>query len=88
MSQKFQKNFLKLTLKSFTQNYEPIKELEANLLGHPLALFPTLENGLSPELYEEIVDILEPDLLDMSDSETEESPSSVEPVLPPINAKG
>jgi len=64
-----------------------VKELEANLLGHPLALFPTLENGLSPELYEEIVDILEPDLLDMSDSETEESPSSVEPVLPPINAK-
>lgn len=58
------------------------------MLGHPLALFPTLENGLSPELYEEIVDILEPDLLDMSDSETEESPSSVEPVLPPINAKG
>ena len=85
---KFSTKFVKLTWKLFTQNYEPIKELEANLLGHPLALFPTLENGLSPELYEEIVDILEPDLLDMSDSETEESPSSVEPVLPPINAKG
>ena len=24
-----------------------VAELEANLLGHPLALFPTLENGLS-----------------------------------------
>ena len=58
------------------------------MLGHPLALFPTLENGLSPELYEEIVDILEPDLLDMSDSETDEHPSPEEPILPQINIKG
>ena len=37
-----------------------------------LALFPDLEQGLNPELYEEIVDILDPDLLDIigSDDET------------------
>jgi len=52
-----------------------VAELEKNLLGHPLALFPTLENGLSPELYEEIVDILDPDLLDMAESETSQSGS-------------
>jgi hypothetical protein len=35
-----------------------------------LALFPTLEDGLSPELYEEIVDILDPDLIDIADGES------------------
>ena len=38
-------------------------------MAHPLALFPDLEQGLNPELYEEIVDILDPDLLDMLGSE-------------------
>ena len=44
-------------------------QLEENLLAHPLALFPDLEEGLNPELYEEIVDILDPDLLDIIGSE-------------------
>ena len=41
-----------------------VEALEKNLKDHPLALFPDLENGLTPELYEEIVDILDPELLD------------------------
>ena len=31
-----------------------IQQLEQNLLAHPLALFPNLEQGLNPELYDEI----------------------------------
>ena len=29
-------------------------QLEENLLAHPLALFPNLEQGINPDLYEEI----------------------------------
>jgi len=63
-----------------------VAELEENLLGHPLALFPHLENGLSPELYEEIVDILDPDLIDIDGSDSEETPdqsSTHEPLNEP-----
>ena len=41
-----------------------IKELENTLLEHPLMLLPGLEEGLEPELYDEVIDILDPDLLD------------------------
>ena len=41
-----------------------IKELEDTLLEHPLMLLPGLEEGLEPELYDEVIDILDPDLLD------------------------
>ena len=51
------------------RKWKRVLQLEENLLAHPLALFPDLEQGLNPELYEEIVDILDPDLLDMLGSE-------------------
>ena len=41
-----------------------IKELENTLLEHPLMLQPRLEEGLEPELYDKVIDILDPDLLD------------------------
>ena len=41
-----------------------IKELENTLLEHPLMLLPGLEEGLEPELYDEVIDIPDPDLLD------------------------
>merc|ERR1712235_105556 len=44
-----------------------IKELENTLLEHPLMLLPGLEEGLEPELYDEVIDILDPDLLDTID---------------------
>ena len=44
-----------------------------------MALFPHLENGLSPELYEEIVDILDPDLIDIDQSEDGEESADIEP---------
>jgi len=56
-----------------------VAQLEQNLLSHPLALFPHLENGLSPELYEEIVDILDPDLIDIDQSEDGEESADIEP---------
>ena len=31
-----------------------VLKLEDNLLAHPLALFPNLEQGLNPELFEEV----------------------------------
>jgi hypothetical protein len=53
-----------------------VLKLEDNLLAHPLALFPNLEQGLNPELFEEVVDILDPDLLDMLVSEGSSEKSS------------
>ena len=38
--------------------------MENTLLEHPLMLLPGLEEGLEPELYDEVIDILDPDLLD------------------------
>jgi len=51
------------------RKWRRVLQLEENLLAHPLALFPDLEQGLNPELYEEIVDILDPDLLDILESD-------------------
>jgi len=58
------------------RKWKRVLQLEANLLAHPLALFPDLEQGLNPELYEEIVDILDPDLLDIMGSEDDVSSRS------------
>jgi len=60
-----------------------IKELEETLLEHPLMLLPGLEEGLDPELYDEVIDILDPDLmnviaetdLDSNNSEIKENSS-------------
>lgn len=39
-----------------------IEEMEYGLMQHPLALYPHLEEGLPPELFEEVVDILDPEM--------------------------
>lgn len=41
---------------------EYIEEIEYGLTQHPLALYPHLEEGLPPELFEEVVDILDPEM--------------------------
>lgn len=58
------------------RKWKRVIQLEENLLAHPLALFPNLEQGINPDLYEEIVDILDPDLLDMIGSDDESDGSS------------
>ncbi|KAL8611908.1 hypothetical protein ACOMHN_061989 [Nucella lapillus] len=41
---------------------EHIDEIEYGLLQHPLALYPHLEECVPPEMFEDIVDILDPDM--------------------------
>ncbi|XP_053556757.1 protein FAM47E [Bombina bombina] len=41
---------------------EYIEEIEYGLTQHPLALYPHLEEGVPPELFEEIVDVLDPEM--------------------------
>ncbi|OCU00071.1 protein FAM47E [Xenopus laevis] len=41
---------------------EHIAEIEYGLTQHPLALYPHLEEGLPPELFEEVVEIIDPDM--------------------------
>lgn len=42
---------------------EQIEEIEYGLSQHPLALYPHLEEGVPPELFETIIDILDPEML-------------------------
>uniref|UniRef100_H2ZJI7 Protein FAM47E n=1 Tax=Ciona savignyi TaxID=51511 RepID=H2ZJI7_CIOSA len=49
-----------------------INEVEYGLTQHPLALYPHLEEGMSPELFEEIVDLLDPAMNPDVDSEYED----------------
>ncbi|KAK7097646.1 protein FAM47E-like [Littorina saxatilis] len=44
------------------QRREHIDEIEYGLLQHPLALYPHLEESVPPEMFEDIVDILDPDM--------------------------
>ncbi|XP_067664046.1 protein FAM47E-like [Haliotis asinina] len=44
------------------QRREHIEEIEYGLLQHPLALYPHLEESVPPELFEDIVDILDPEM--------------------------
>ncbi|XP_068089646.1 protein FAM47E [Hyperolius riggenbachi] len=41
---------------------EYIAEIEYGLTQHPLALYPHLEDGIQPELFEDIVEILDPEM--------------------------
>lgn len=41
---------------------EYIAEIEYGLTQHPLALYPHLEESVSPDLFEDIVEILDPDM--------------------------
>ncbi|XP_013402325.1 protein FAM47E [Lingula anatina] len=59
---------------------EHIDEIEYGLTQHPLALYPHLEECMPPELFEEVVDILDPEMNvdpgdESDDSESEKSES-------------
>ncbi|XP_018431679.1 PREDICTED: protein FAM47E-like [Nanorana parkeri] len=41
---------------------EYIAEIEYGLTQHPLALYPHLEESISPDLFEDVVEILDPDM--------------------------
>lgn len=44
------------------QRREHIEEVEYGLTQHPLALYPHLEECLPPDMFEEVVDILDPEM--------------------------
>ncbi|KAG8454273.1 hypothetical protein GDO86_000787 [Hymenochirus boettgeri] len=54
---------------------EYIAEIEYGLAQHPLALYPHLQEGIPPELFEEVVDVLDPEMRIRS------AAGSYEPVL-------
>jgi len=60
----YQEAFFSRKIPASERRRARIKELEHTLLEHPLMLLPGLEEGLEPELYDEVIDILDPDLLD------------------------
>merc|ERR1711971_112913 len=49
-----------------------IDEIEYSLIQHPLALYPHLEESVPPELFEDIVDILDPEMNLDPDEELDE----------------
>jgi len=53
------------------QRRDYINEVEQGLLKHPLALYPHLEESVAPELFEDIVDLLDPqfNIAEMQDTE-------------------
>ncbi|XP_041358310.1 protein FAM47E-like isoform X2 [Gigantopelta aegis] len=55
------------------QRRQHIDEIECGLLRHPLALYPHLEESVAPELFEDIVDILDPEMnMESSEEGSEE----------------
>jgi len=50
------------TVPSAQKRIEKVDKIESNLLSHPLALYPHLEESLAPDLFEEIVDLIDPSL--------------------------
>ncbi|XP_071847032.1 protein FAM47E-like isoform X2 [Apostichopus japonicus] len=54
------------------QRRDHINELEAGLLQHPLALYPHLEESIPPDVFEDVVDILDPEMNMYSDDEEDE----------------
>eukprot|EP00116_Pleurobrachia_bachei_P004173 sb/3464435/ len=48
---------------------EYINVIESGLTGHPLAVFPHYEEAVAPDVFEEIVDTLDPDMRHNSSSE-------------------
>ncbi|XP_069486785.1 protein FAM47E-like [Ambystoma mexicanum] len=57
-----------LPLQQIRRNY--VDEIEYGLTRHPLILYPHLEDGIPPELFEEIIDILDPEMHLRSESES------------------
>ncbi|KAK3727515.1 hypothetical protein QZH41_009835, partial [Actinostola sp. cb2023] len=59
------------------QRREHVEDIEFNLTQHPLALFPHLEESLAPDVFEDVVEVLDPEMNIDSDAEEdsfEESP--------------
>ncbi|ESO89541.1 hypothetical protein LOTGIDRAFT_150620 [Lottia gigantea] len=67
---KYQVCFSRITPQQ-QQKREHIEEIEYGLLQHPLALYPHLEESVPTELFEDVVDILDPEM--NIDSEEEDS---------------
>lgn len=63
----------KTPLMKIRQDY--IEEVEYGLTQHPLALYPHLEDGMPPELFDKLVDILDPE---MNPDDCEEADLSAE----------
>lgn len=61
-----------------------IEEVEFGLKQHPLALYPHLEEGMPPELFEEVVDLLDPAMNpeDVSEMDLTEDQTEASGVLP------
>uniref|UniRef100_UPI00398F0A5A protein FAM47E isoform X2 n=1 Tax=Pristiophorus japonicus TaxID=55135 RepID=UPI00398F0A5A len=58
---------------------EQMEEIEYGLSQHPLALYPHLEEGMPPELFEEIVGVLDPEMLLIDEETCREEPVEVKP---------
>ena len=54
---------------------ENINMIEKSLTDHPLAVFPHYENSVSPELFAEVIETLDPELRPNSESESMNSES-------------
>jgi len=54
------------------QRRDHIEEIEYGLTQHPLALYPHLEECLPPDVFEDVVDILDPEMNLASDEEDED----------------
>ncbi len=71
------------------QRRDHIGEIEYGLMQHPLALYPHLEESMPPEVFEDVVDILDPEMnmgLDEDDdeySDEEETESQLTPQTQP-----
>ena len=54
------------------QRRDHIDEIEYGLMQHPLALYPHLEESMPPDVFEDVVDILDPEMNMASDEENDE----------------
>ena len=54
------------------QRRDHIDEIEYGLMQHPLALYPHLEESMPPDVFEDVVDILDPEMNMASDDENDD----------------
>ncbi|XP_071951881.1 protein FAM47E-like isoform X2 [Antedon mediterranea] len=54
------------------QRRDHINDMEYGLLQHPLALFPHLEESMPPDVFEDVVDVLDPEMNLASEIDEEE----------------
>lgn len=59
------------------QRRDHINEMEYGLLQHPLALYPHLEESMPPDVFEDVVDILDPEMNLESEDEDDEFPEEM-----------